>query len=508
MLIRFVNPSYLEFLSKHDAMIPQKDRPWLWAIQINGIDYGIPFTTQETAAGYIGWLRCGANPEHGLYLRYMIPLPEHALLPQKPLSEELRKELLYWEFNRQYIIEEARILHRLSSQGQMDRLYLHHSCNYAALDKIYTQWMPGMDAGRFSFQRKEETAMPVSKSGKLYYTKEQYEQAKYNGNALEYAKSQGYDLVRQGGYYTLKEHDSMVFTPSGRWFWNSRGVSGGAMEFMMYYEGRTITEAVLTLAGEQELIYNGNRQPPLTIPQPVPVDNRNSAPAVQFQLPGKDTNFKRLFGYLCGDRGLDKGVVQEMIRQNRVFQSSAKLPNSNKVLTNATFVYQDESGNPVGAFQRGMYDRPGTAPYKRDAPGSDKRFGWLLASPFEPAAKVAVFEGAIDAASDASLTAMRQGDIWRMEPIDRLSLEGLGIQPLQTYLQAHPDVRHVVLMLDADAPGRKAAGDIARKLQAQGYTVEDKMPPFGKDWNEVLLGTRSMEAEQLERTPLPEAPEI
>ena len=89
--------------------------------------------------------------------------------------------------------------------------------------------------------------MPISKNGKPYYTKEQYEAARYNSNALEYARSQGYELVRQGAYYTMKEHDSMVFTPQGTWFWNSRGVHGTAQEFQMYYENKTLTEAVLTL---------------------------------------------------------------------------------------------------------------------------------------------------------------------------------------------------------------------------------------------------------------------
>ena len=72
--------------------------------------------------------------------------------------------------------------------------------------------------------------MPVSKNGKLYYTKEQYEKARYCANALDYARKQGYELVRQSaGYYCLKDHDSMIFTPTGHWFWNSRGLSGGAM---------------------------------------------------------------------------------------------------------------------------------------------------------------------------------------------------------------------------------------------------------------------------------------
>ena len=88
--------------------------------------------------------------------------------------------------------------------------------------------------------------MPVSKSGKAYYTKEQYEKAKYNSNAYEYARAQGYDLVQQGSHYTMREHDSMVFAPNGSWFWNSRGVHGSALEFQMYYEGKTIMDAVLT----------------------------------------------------------------------------------------------------------------------------------------------------------------------------------------------------------------------------------------------------------------------
>lgn len=347
--------------------------------------------------------------------------------------------------------------------------------------------------------------MPVSKKGLAYYTKEQYEAAKYNGNALEYAQSQGYELVRQGAYYKLKDHDSMVFTPSGRWFWNSRGVHGGAMEFMMYYEGKTITEAVLTLAGEQ-VRFDTLPRARDKILSPLSPPTANDTVRYEFRLPEKAKDFKRLFAYLCGERGLEKSVVQEMIRQNRLFQSAAKLP-SGKLVNNATFVYLDAQGNPVGAFQRGMYDREGIAPYKRDTPGSDKRWGWMLASPFHPATEIRAFEGAIDAASDASISAMKARDAWRQEAVDRLSLEGLSIQPLLNYLQTHPEVQKVTLMLDADEAGRKAAAGIASQLVSLGYQVEDRVPPFGKDWNQVLVHTRSMAAE-LETVPQPEAPDV
>ena len=502
MLIRQVDPSYLEFLAHCDPHVPAKsERPWLWPVRIEGIDYGIPLTTQESAAGYVGWLRCGANPSHGLNIRYMLPVPDQALQPPRPMSPELKAELQYWEINRKYIEAEAQILRRLSAQGQMSFEFQNHSCDFPKLEQAYMQWQPGRNAGHFLYSE-EDRKMPISKKGKAYYTKEQYEAAKYKSNALEYARSQGYDLKNERGWYKMREHDSMVFTPDGRWYWNSRGLSGGALEFMMYYEGKAITEAVLTLAGEQE---RGPARPPERKDgneKPAP-----EAPKYELRMPAKAQDFRRLFGYLCGERGLEKSVVQEMIRQNRLYQCDIRLQ-SGTTISNAVFVYQDPQKNPVGAYQRGMYDRPGFAPYKRDAPGSDKRFGWMLESPFDPAQEVRVFEAAIDAASDASLYAMPgmyDGD-WRKEAVDRLSLEGLGSQPLLNYLQTHPDVHKITLMLDGDEPGRRAAREIAGRLKEQGYEVEDRVPPFGKDWNDTLQETRVIAEEQL--APQPEGPEL
>lgn len=460
--------------------------------------------------GYAGFIRC-VVPNRGLHLRYMIPLPSHALLPPKPMSPELRAELQYYKEIEKYIEAEAQILHRLSGQGQMDSLFQSHSCDFQKLDKIYSQWQPGYDAGHFLYP-KEEQNMPVSKNGKPYYTKEQYETARYNSSALEYAQSQGYDLVKQNSYYKLREHDSMVFTPNGSWFWNSRGVHGGALEFMMYYENKTLTEAVLTLAGERE---QSNTRPPerKDAPRSTPAVTRPAQefPKAAFRLPDRAANFRQLFDYLCGKRGLDKTVVQEMIRQNRLYQSAAKLA-SGYTIYNATFVYRDLKQNPIGAYQRGMMDREGQPAYKRDVPGSDKRFGWLLASPFNPATEVRVFEAAIDAASDASLYAMPNmydGD-WRQEPVDRLSLEGLHYQPLQTYLQTYPDVQKVTFMLDADEPGRQAAKEFAERLQRDGFqgeiVINHPDPAFGKDWNDVLRNTKAMLAEAQHEVSQPNAP--
>ena len=67
--------------------------------------------------------------------------------------------------------------------------------------------------------------MSVSRrTGDVYYTDEEKEKALQNTNALKYALSHGYQLMKSGNEYRLKEHDSMVFELNGKWHWNSRGL--------------------------------------------------------------------------------------------------------------------------------------------------------------------------------------------------------------------------------------------------------------------------------------------
>lgn len=464
---------------------------------INNIPYGIPCTTQQTSIGYPGYLRNSELPEHGLNLRFMIPVPVEALEPPLPLPPVLALELMGYEQVSRYIEEEARLLYRLSVAGQMDHIFARHGVDHAELESVYRHWTPGFETGLF-FVNKEDNNMPVSKNGKPYYTKEQYEAARYNSSALEYAKSRGYDLVRQGSYYTLREHDSMIFTPQGSWFWNSRGLHGTALEFQIYYEGKTLTEAVLTLAGEQtrEQAPQVQATAPVATPATVQETPDPTAAAANFRMPMKAANNKAMFHYLISERGIEKSIVFEMIRQGRLYQSMAVFGDNRKVY-NATFVYRDPDGKPVGAFQRGMMEKEGTPAYKRDVSGSDKQYGWMLAGRGN-VNQVAVFEGAIDAASDASIDVMSGRD-WATK--DRLSLEGLGSQPLFNYLAANTGVQKVILMLDGDAPGRRAAAEIAEKLKKMGLQVEDRTPPMGKDWNETLMELRADQAELDEPIP-------
>lgn len=315
--------------------------------------------------------------------------------------------------------------------------------------------------------------MPVNRAGKAYYTKEQYKKAKYECSALEYALQKGYPLIKEGKYYTMPGHDSMIFVPNGMWYWNSRGLRGKALDFIIAYEGRSVVDAVLELTEGTPV--GGVSKAYI----PSPDAKAQETEKVEFILPPAAKSCRRLFAYLCGKRKLERSVVMELIRKKLLYEgiSAAK----GREYHNAVFVYYDPDGNAVGAYKRGLHS---DVPYKGEIAGSDKAYGWLLRGNRETPEEVYVFEAAIDAASQLSLARLH-GDT-ADETVDRLALEGLAADPLLHYLSRYPTVRRVTLMLDSDKAGRLAAERLSAKLQ-ESITVRAVFPPQGKDWNDALV---------------------
>ena len=139
------------------------------------------------------------------------------------------------------------------------------------------------------------------------------------------------------------------------------------------------------------------------------------------------------------------------------------------------FVGKNSAGQAKYAGLRGTYDLDGPG-FKGDAPGSDKSTGFsLLHDPRSDL--VLVFEAPIDLMS--YLTRHR-------DATNAVALCGLYDGALQTYLQAHPEIRRIALCLDADEPGQKAARQLQEKYQLQGYAVAVEKLRCGKDWNEYL----------------------
>lgn len=328
---------------------------------------------------------------------------------------------------------------------------------------------------------------PVTKSGKPRYTEEQYQTAR-GASALEYARQQGYHLVRESGRYHLKEHDSMIFLPDGRWHWNSRGLHGGAIEFIMEYEGRTLPEAVLTLNGVDWSQWDrSQRDTPRPERKPAPyaptqADLREARTKKEFVLPPRADKMTRAFSYLCSTRGLDYDLVRTLVRDHRVYESVNRLPDGTE-LHNAAFVGFDRDGTPRSAFLRGCSQ---ASSFKMEQPGSDK--SWPFIIPGRPdAGTLYVFEAAIDAASHATIHKLAGLD-W--QDAHRASLGGSAPgEAIWNALAACPSEPAVCICTDQDSAGQAHFEKLRDDLTTRGFglrSIRRSRVPVGKDWNEYL----------------------
>ena len=336
----------------------------------------------------------------------------------------------------------------------------------------------------------------MDRIGKPRFTEAQYRYAREEANALEYAQRSGYSLIADGGSFRLSEHRSMVFTRDGRWFWNSRGLRGRAIEFLMHYEGRTLPDAVLTLcrcAGrdiDPGRAGSGTRRAAAVKERP------------PFVLPPRSTSSRRLFAYLCGTRMLDRELVSSLVSSGDLYESVrtyADADGRQREAHNAVFVGRDAQGVPRSAFQRGLTSFADAPAFKRDAAGSRADAPFCLRGR-SGVRTVAVFEGAIDALSHASICKLAGLD---HRACDRIALGGTqkGVG-LTAYLAAHPEVVRVELALDEDDAGRTAAGELRDRLPAGKYEIAELHQDMGKDWNDCLIVWRGVLSAR--RVPLPE----
>ena len=267
----------------------------------------------------------------------------------------------------------------------------------------------------------------------------------------------GYHLKRVGQYYTTQEMDSIRIKNRRTWKRYSNGKGGDAITFLQEFEGKGFREAV-----EYLMDFNGRAR----------VSPRPHRPVVEaekpeFALPPANEDNRRVFAYLR-----KRGIAHQVIR---AFLNAGLLYEDEKY-HNCVFVGRDGSGEARFASKRGTYDTNG-ASFKRDVLGSDKNVAFP--SPCDPAVPwVLVFEAPIDLMSFCTLH--------REVRSNAVALCGLYSGGLDTYLRDNPHLRHVVLCLDADEPGREATEKLRIQYEQQGLKVSARAPPKGKDWNEYL----------------------
>ena len=269
----------------------------------------------------------------------------------------------------------------------------------------------------------------------------------------------GYQVRQIGRYHTTKEMDSLRIRNRRTWFRYSDKTGGDAIAFLQWFCGKSFQEAVKCL-----LAYHGRSRdaPARSSPQAQPKEER-----ALFMLPPANADHRHVFAYLR-KRGIAPQVIRAFLSSGLLYEDAQH--------HNCVFVGRDASGEPRFASRRGTYDLTGPG-FKRDVAGSDKRVAFRL--PSRPELDwVLVFEAPIDLMSYLTLH--------RQVTSNAVALCGLHEGALDTYLRENPQLRHIVLCLDADEPGQSAVERLRAKYEAAGYMVQSRTPPCGKDWNEYL----------------------
>lgn len=401
--------------------------------------------------------------------------------------------------------------------------------------------------------------MSRNKDGTLYYTRDELQRAVQNSSALEYAQGR-YKLIRKGNRYVMEGHDSMVFTLDGKWFWNSHGIHGNALDFMQKFEGKSMVEAVLTLAGT--LYDSRDRADYLSVSSPPPPMPPAAQEPIPFVFPETAATQKNVFAYLSKTRGLSPELVRQMLNDRMILQvrqfvgmricgyagpeqeNAALYIPSRPDMEEAVRPYLQErpivsrdalhplqekkiilcvTGEEASQLtQQGIlqekqrlamfgYDDSGIARYcsirsmnsqgkgfKMDMPGSDKHWPFLLKGR-EGADTIIITESPIEAMSYRELCIMTRSS-YKDCPI--LSLGGASVLVgLEQYLARHPEITELRLGLNRDDDGKhkEKAGERATERLKEMYGKQYRVSvhvPSENDWNDVLRAYRSIQPPQ------------
>ncbi len=281
-------------------------------------------------------------------------------------------------------------------------------------------------------------------------------------------------LRRDGPNYRHREHDSLVYvTSKGYWYWNSRGRSINALDYLIQIRGYGFADAVNRLAGNE--IIHSTYHPP--------EGKANDTERKNFTLPYGKRCATAAVSYLQ-QRGISGKVIANCLHQGIFYETRYK---GEPV---CVFVGKDDDQKAKFACMRSI-----TGNLKKDISGSDKRFSFCYPPNAPGSRQVAVFEAPIDALSHATLQEL-QGWPWNGY---RLSLGGTSPVALLSFLERHPEIRKVTLHMDNDLAGvtnaRKIQAMIQKDPRFRHIRIHVKPPRQGKDYNEKLLMTIAEEKE-------------
>jgi hypothetical protein len=303
----------------------------------------------------------------------------------------------------------------------------------------------------------------------MKFTQEEYDKAN-EVDLVEYLQSRGVELKKQGNSYCGVEHDSFV-VKNNHWFWNSQKLHGGPVDYLTKIDGMTLPDAVHLLA-------NGFIPTSYSYQPTIKRYEHKPKEKVPFVLPDANSDNRRVFAYLNKTRCIDVEVINFCIKQGLVYESNVLSSKTGKAMHNCVFTGLLD-GKPVFATMRGLFDKEGQKPFRREIDGSLEECRFVIPGRSNT---IVIFEAPIDAMSHATL--------WKQSGIDwthhtRVALCGNCDIALEGFLERNPHIKKLVWSVDNDAGGQKAINRYFQKYADKGYAQVVDLPKT-KDWNSDL----------------------
>lgn len=281
-------------------------------------------------------------------------------------------------------------------------------------------------------------------------------------------RSRGKTLKKLGSEWEWKFHDERVTIRNNVWFNQYTQKGGDAVDFFHYFYGESEEQAaaILLNCSLSDLEKLPARSPP-NFPR-----TKKEEPK-PLEIPLAHGNMRRVFAYLCQTRGIAPEVVSAFARKGLIYEDTKH--------HNAVFVGRDEQGKIRHLHARGTLTG---SHFRQTLPGSEKAysFHWQGSS-----GKLYTFEAPIDLLSYISL----HSEGWQDHTY--VALCGVSAAPIHHLLETLPQLKEVILCLDNDNAGHKAARRIAAELLKEWDVTVSAEFPSQKDWNDEQLTNRQEE---------------
>lgn len=295
----------------------------------------------------------------------------------------------------------------------------------------------------------------------IHFTEEEKERA--NSVDLEhFLLQQGERLLKSGREKRLASDHSITIR-GNEWYDHAADQGGYAIDFVKQFYNLSFPDAMtMLLCDNSGIVY---REAP----------EKTDEPKKPFELPPQNKDMRRTFAYLIKHRGIDGEVLSIFAKENLIYESLEKSKDGKNEYHNAIFVGYGENGMARHAHKRGIYSEGKS--YKGNIDSSNPCYSFNRKGTSD---RLYVFEAPIDLLSFISL---HKNSDWQKHSF--VALCGLSEQAMVKQLENNENIKTVVLCLDNDTAGHKAADKFEKLLTERAVTVT-RLVPILKDFNEDL----------------------